>query len=84
MFRIRKLDIFIIKQFGTLFVGTFIVSLFVLMMQFLWQYVDELIGKGLSLDVLGEFFWYMSLMMVPEALPLAVLLSSLITFGNSW
>ena len=65
-----------------LFIGTFIVSLFVLMMQFLWQYVDELIGKGLTLDVLGEFFWYMSLMMVPEALPLAVLLSSLITFGN--
>ncbi len=64
------------------FIGTFVVSLFVLMMQFLWQYVDELIGKGLTLDVLGEFFWYMSLMMVPEALPLAVLLSSLITFGN--
>ena len=82
MFRIRKLDIFIIKQFGMLFIGTFVVSLFVLMMQFLWQYVDELIGKGLTLDVLGEFFWYMSLMMVPEALPLAVLLSSLITFGN--
>ena len=82
MFHIRKLDIFIIKQFGMLFIGTFVVSLFVLMMQFLWQYVDELIGKGLTLDVLGEFFWYMSLMMVPEALPLAVLLSSLITFGN--
>ena len=65
-----------------LFIGTFVVSLFVLMIQFLWQYVDELIGKGLTLDVLGEFFWYMSLMMVPEALPLAVLLSSLITFGN--
>ena len=65
-----------------LFIGTFVVSLFVLMMQFLWQYVDELIGKGLTLDVLGEFFWYMSLMMIPEALPLAVLLSSLITFGN--
>ena len=65
-----------------LFIGTFVVSLFVLMMQFLWQYVDDLIGKGLTLDVLGEFFWYMSLMMVPEALPLAVLLSSLITFGN--
>ena len=65
-----------------LFIGTFVVSLFVLMMQFLLQYVDELIGKGLTLDVLGEFFWYMSLMMVPEALPLAVLLSSLITFGN--
>lgn len=82
MFRIKKLDIFIIKQFGLLFVGTFFICLFVLMMQFLWQYVDELIGKGLTLDVMGQFFWYMSLMLVPQALPLAILLSSLITFGN--
>jgi len=52
------------------------------MMQFLWQYVNDLIGKGLTLDVLGQFFWYMSLMLVPQALPLAILLSSLITFGN--
>lgn len=52
------------------------------MMQFLWRYVDELIGKGLSLEVLGKFFWYMGLMLVPQALPLAVLLSSLITMGN--
>jgi lipopolysaccharide export system permease protein len=52
------------------------------MMQFVWQYVDTLIGKGLTLDILGQFFWYMSLMMVPQALPLAILLSSLIAFGN--
>ncbi len=82
MFRIKKLDIFIAKQFGMLFTGTFFICLFVLMMQFLWRYIDELIGKGLSLDILGQFFWYMSLMMIPQALPLAILLASLITFGN--
>ena len=82
MFRIKKLDIFIAKQFGMLFAGTFFISLFVLMMQFLWRYVDDLIGKGLSMEVLGQFFWYMSLMMVPQALPLAILLSSLIAYGN--
>lgn len=52
------------------------------MMQFLWRYVDELIGKGLSLEVMAQFFWYMGLMLVPQALPLAILLSSLIAFGN--
>jgi lipopolysaccharide export system permease protein len=52
------------------------------MMQFLWRYVEDLIGKGLSLTVMAQFFWYMGLMLLPEALPLAVLLSSLITFGN--
>ena len=52
------------------------------MMQFLWRYVDELIGKGLSLEVLAQFFWYMGLMLMPQAFPLAILLSSLITFGN--
>ena len=82
MLRIRKLDIFIVKQFGLLFVGTFFISLFVLMMQFVWKYIDTLIGKGLTLDVMAQFFWYMAQMMVPQALPLAILLSSLITFGN--
>ena len=82
MFRIKKLDIFIAKQFGLLFIGTFFICQFVLMMQFLWRYVDELIGKGLSMEVLAQFFWYMGLMLVPQALPLAILLSSLITFGN--
>lgn len=81
-FRIKKLDIFIVRQFGLLFVGTFFICLFVLMMQFLWRYIDELIGKGLSLEILSQFFWYMAQMLVPQALPLAILLSSLITFGN--
>lgn len=82
MFRIKKLDIFIAKQFLLLFVGTFFICLFVLMMQFLWRYIDELIGKGLTMDIMAQFFGYMALMLVPQALPLAILLSSLITFGN--
>lgn len=82
MLRIKKLDIFIIRQFGLLFIGTFFICQFVLMMQFLWRYVDDLIGKGLTIDILAQFFWYMGLMLVPQALPLAILLSSLITFGN--
>ena len=80
--RIKKLDKFIAKQFLLLFAGTFFICLFVLMMQFLWRFIDELIGKGLSMEVLAQFFEYMALMMVPQALPLAILLSSLITFGN--
>ncbi|MCH5307011.1 MAG: LptF/LptG family permease [Prevotella sp.] len=82
MFRIKKLDLFIAKQFGLLFVATFFICQFVLMMQFLWRYVDELIGKGLSMEVLAQFFWYMGLMLMPQAFPLAILLSSLIAFGN--
>jgi lipopolysaccharide export system permease protein len=65
-----------------LFAGTFCISLFVLMMQFVWRYVDELIGKGLSIDILAQFFWHLSLMVIPQALPLAILLASLITMGN--
>ena len=82
MFRIKKLDIFIAKQFGLLFFATFFICQFVLMMQFLWRYVDDLIGKGLSLEVMAQFFWYMGLMLMPQAFPLAILLSSLIAFGN--
>ena len=82
MLRIKKLDIFIAKQFGLLFIATFFICQFVLMMQFLWRYVDELIGKGLSMEVLAQFFWYMGLMLMPQAFPLAILLSALITFGN--
>ncbi|MCD8305947.1 MAG: LptF/LptG family permease [Prevotella sp.] len=78
----KKLDLFVARQFGLLFAGAFVICQFVLMMQFLWRYVDELIGKGLSLKVMGQFFWYMGLMLVPQAMPLAILLSSLITFGN--
>lgn len=82
MFRIKKLDLFIAKQFGLLFAGTFFICQFVLMMQFLWRYVNVLIGKGLSMEVMAQFFWYMGLFLVPQALPLTILLSSLITFGN--
>ena len=82
MVGIKKLDIFIAQKFCVLFTGTFFISLFVLMMQFLWQYVDQLIGKGLSLEIMAQFFGYMALMLVPQALPLAILLSSLITYGN--
>lgn len=51
-------------------------------MQFTWRYVDELIGKGLTLEVLAEFYWFMTLTLVSSSLPLAVLLASLISFGN--
>ena len=82
MFRIKKLDIFVAKQFLQLFIGAFFICQFVLMMQFLWRYVNELIGKGLSLEIMAQFFWYMGLMLMPQAFPLAILLSSLIVFGN--
>jgi len=82
MLRIKKLDIFVLKSFLLLFVATFFICLFIFMMQFLWKYVDELVGKGLEMSVLGEFFFYSAVSLVPTAMPLAVLLASLITFGN--
>ncbi len=82
MIGIKKLDRFILKNFALVFAGSFFICLFVFMMQFTWRYVDELIGKGLSLEILAKFFWYMGLTLVPTALPLAFLLGSLISFGN--
>ena len=82
MLRIKKLDIFIVKSFLMLFIGTFFICLFIFMMQFLWRYVDELVGKGLEMSVMAQFFFYSALTLVPVSLPLAVLLASLITFGN--
>jgi len=79
---IKKLDLYIFKNFITLFAGTFCISLFAVMMQFLWKYVDDLVGKGLGMDVIGKFFFYAAETLVPTALPLAVLLASLISFGN--
>jgi lipopolysaccharide export system permease protein len=61
---------------------TFFVALFVLLMQFLWLYVDDLVGKGLAWHVLVRLLFYASSTFVPMALPLAILLSSLMTFGN--
>ncbi len=82
MLRIKKLDIFIVKSFLLLFLGTFFICLFIFMMQFLWSYVNVLVGKGLDMAVMGQFFFYSALSLVPVSLPLAVLLASLITFGN--
>lgn len=82
MIGIKKLDRYILQKFLLIFVGAFFICLFVFMMQFTWRYVDELIGKGLSMEILAKFFWYMGITMVSQALPLAVLLASLITFGN--
>ncbi len=81
-FRLKKLDRFVLKSFGWLFAGTFFICLFIFMMQFLWRYVDEMVGKGLEMSVLAQFFFYSALTLVPAALPLAVLLAALITFGN--
>ncbi|HRF93196.1 MAG TPA: LptF/LptG family permease, partial [Bacteroides graminisolvens] len=82
MLRIKRLDIFVIRSFLMLFLGTFFICLFIFMMQFLWKYVDELVGKGLEMEVLVQFFFYSAVSLVPASLPLAVLLASLITFGN--
>ncbi len=80
--RIKKLDIFVLKSFLLLFAGTFFICLFIFMMQFLWKYVDELVGKGLELNVLAQFFVLSALTLIPLSLPLAILLAALMTFGN--
>jgi len=61
---------------------TFCICLFIVLMQFLWRYIDDLVGKGLGVDVISELFFYAALTMVPMALPLAILLASLMIFGN--
>ncbi len=61
---------------------TFCICLFIVMMQFLWRYIDELVGKGLSIDLVAELFFYAALSMVPLALPLSILLAALMTFGD--
>lgn len=65
-----------------MFVMTFFICLFIVMMQFLWRFIDDFVGKGLGIGVIGELFFYASLTMIPMALPLAILLASLMTFGN--
>lgn len=82
MLRVKKLYLFVLKTFMPIFFMTFFICLFILLMQFLWRYVDDLVGKGLSISVLGELFSYAALNMVPMALPLSILLASLMTFGN--
>lgn len=76
------MDLFILQSFLPLFVMTFCICLFIVLMQFLWRYIDDMVGKGLGFDVLGELFFYAAMTMVPMALPLAILLASLMIFGN--
>lgn len=79
---LKRLDRFVLKSFLPMFAMTFFIVLFIVLMQFLWRYMDDLIGKGLSIGVLAELFFYAAVSMVPMALPLAILLASLMTFGN--
>ena len=80
--QMKKLHIFMLKSFIGPFIATFFISMFVLVMQFLWRMIDDLVGKGLDFSVIAELLFYVSITMVPMALPLAVLLSSIMTFGN--
>jgi lipopolysaccharide export system permease protein len=81
-YMVKKLDKLIIKAFIGPFIATFFITLLVLVMQFFWLYIDDFVGKGLGVGIILEFIWYQSAALVPMALPLAILLSSLMTFGN--
>lgn len=78
----KKLHLYMLKSFLGPFVFTFFVALFILLLQFLWKYIDDLVGKGLEGFIIAKLLFYASSTFVPLALPLAILLSSLMTFGN--
>lgn len=79
---VKKLDILIIRSFTGPFLATFLIALFVLTMQFFWLYIDDLVGKGLDMGTLAYLTGLVAVTWVPLALPLALLLSSIMTFGN--
>lgn len=79
---IKKLDQLILKSFIGPFIITFFIAFFVLMMQGLWKYLDDLVGKGLDFITIGKFLWYVSASMLTLAMPIAILISSIMTFGN--
>ncbi|MFY9173609.1 MAG: LptF/LptG family permease [Petrimonas mucosa] len=81
-FHIKKLYGYLLKTYIPLFLMTFAICLFLVLMQFLWKYVEDMVGKGLGLNVLGEMFLYAALQLIPLALPLSILLASLMMFGN--
>lgn len=78
----KKLDKFIVKSFAGPFVGILLIVVFIMMMQFLWLYIDELVGKGLGLKIILEFLGWGSATMLPLSLPLATLLASVMTVGQ--
>ncbi|MBR5241300.1 MAG: LptF/LptG family permease [Muribaculaceae bacterium] len=82
MLKIKRLYRFILKTFLPLLFMTFMICLFIVLMQFIWQHIKDFVGKGLEISVLAELFFYAAASMVPLALPLAILLASLMTFGN--
>ncbi len=78
----KKLDKLILKAFLGPFIATFFITLFVLMMQILWKYIDDLVGKGLDIGTLTKFLIYASATLVSFALPIAILVSTIMTFGK--
>jgi lipopolysaccharide export system permease protein len=78
----KRLYGYILKKFIPLFLMTFAICLFIVLMQFLWKYVEDMVGKGLDVSLLGEMFLYAALQLVPMALPLSVLLASIMVFGS--
>jgi lipopolysaccharide export system permease protein len=79
---IKQLDKLILKAFVGPFIATFFITLFVLVLQFFWLYIDDIVGKGLDISTIGQLMMYVAATVVPLALPLAMLLSSIMTFGN--
>ncbi len=82
MFKIKRLYTFMLSRFLPRFLMTFCICLFIVIMQFLWRYIDDLVGKGLSLDLIAELFFHAALSLLPLALPLSILLAALMTFGD--
>lgn len=82
MLKVKKIDRYVLRSFFGYFFMTFFIVMLILMMQFTWKYINDLVGKGVEISVLGEFFLYTSLTVVPMALPLAILLAALMEFGN--
>ena len=79
---IKKLDKLILKSFIGPFIVTFFIALFILLMQTAWKYIDDLVGKGLDFGTIGLFLFYMSATLLILAMPIAILISSIMTFGN--
>jgi lipopolysaccharide export system permease protein len=78
----KKIDAFVLRSYLGPLVMTFFIALFILLMQFVWKYIDDLVGKGLEWYIIAKLLFFASSTFVPLALPLAILLSSLMMFGN--
>ncbi len=79
---IKKIDLLILRAFAGPFIATFVLSMFLFLIQFLWKYIDELVGKGVSGGILAELIFYSLADLVLMALPLTIMVAGLMTFGN--